>query len=96
MMGIVNDDQLPPLPQPDAKGRFPAIEYARASLARNFIRDRRSVGLTQQRLADLCELRQETIARLETGKHTASPATVEKIEQAIEAERKKLARKKGK
>ncbi len=93
---VLDDDQLPPLPQPDAKGRFPAIEYARASLARNLIRDRKSVGLTQQRLADLCGIRQETIARLETGKHTASPATVEKIEQAIEAERKKLARQKGK
>jgi len=92
---VLDDDQLPPLPVPDAKGRFPAIEYARASLARNLIRDRKSVGLTQQRLADLSGLRQETIARLETGKHSASPKTVDAIEKALYAERQKQTRSKG-
>ena len=42
---------LPALPKPDANGRFPAIEYTRVSLARNLIRDRKSVGLSQERLA---------------------------------------------
>ena len=93
---VLDDDQLPPLPEPDKQGRFPAIEFARASLARNLIRDRKSVGLTQQRLADLAGVRQETIARLETGRHTASVATVEKLDKAIDAERKRLNRRQKK
>ncbi|MBI5759048.1 MAG: helix-turn-helix domain-containing protein [Planctomycetales bacterium] len=84
------------MPVADKHGRFPAIEYARASLARNLIRDRKTVGLTQQRLADLAGLRQETIARMEAGKHTASVATVQKIDRAIESERKRLAQRKAK
>ena len=31
---------LPELPKPDADGNYPAVEYARASLARKIIRDR--------------------------------------------------------
>jgi len=93
---VRDDDKLPPLPVADKHGRFPAIEYARASLARNLIRDRKTVGLTQQRLADLSGLRQETIARMEAGKHTASVATVQKIDRAIESERKRLAQRKAK
>ena len=44
------EDELPPLPKPDKHGRFPALEYARISLARDLIRDRKGVGLSQQRL----------------------------------------------
>ena len=42
---MADDAILPPLPPPDANGRFPAVEYSRISLARNLIRDRKSVGL---------------------------------------------------
>ena len=49
----VEDEELPPLPKPDKHGRFPALQYARISLARDLIRDRTGVGLSQQRLADL-------------------------------------------
>ena len=93
---VRDDDKLPPLPAPDKHGRFPAIEYARASLARNLIRDRKSVGLMQQRLAELAGVRQETIARLESGKYTASVKTVDRIDRAIQAERQRLARRKAK
>lgn len=90
------EDDLPPLPESYKHGRFPAIEYARASLARNLIRDRESVALTQQRLAKLAGVRQETIARLESGKHTASVKTVDRIDRAIQAERRRLAQRKAK
>ena len=40
--------ELPPLPRPDAQGNYPAVEYARASLARKIIRDRVAVGLSQR------------------------------------------------
>jgi hypothetical protein len=46
-----------PRPKADKQGRFPALEYARASLARDVIRDRRAAGLTQQELAELAGTR---------------------------------------
>ena len=57
--------------KPDKNGRVPALEYARISLARDLIRDRKAVGLSQQKLAALAGIRQETLSRIETGKHTA-------------------------
>jgi DNA-binding XRE family transcriptional regulator len=85
---VVEDDALPPLPKPDKHGRFPALEYARISLARDLIRDRKGVGLSQQRLADMAGIRQETLSRIETGRHTASQKTIDKIMQVIEAQRR--------
>ena len=35
--------ELPPLPQADAQGNYPAVAYSRASLARKIIRDRVAV-----------------------------------------------------
>ena len=93
---IGDDDVLPALPPPDAKGRFPAVEYTRISLARNLIRDRKAAGLSQERLAELAGVRQETISRLETGKHSASPRTIEKLDKAIAAACKRLAKARGK
>ncbi len=69
---------------------FPALQYARISLARDLIRDRTGVGLSQQRLADLAGVRQETLSRIETGRHTASQRTIDKIMRAIEAERRRV------
>jgi DNA-binding XRE family transcriptional regulator len=83
------DEELPELPKPDKHGRFPALEYARLSLARDLIRDRKGAGLSQQRLADLAGIRQETLSRIETGKHSATPRTVDKIMRVIEAERRR-------
>lgn len=78
------DDDLPPLPKPDKKGDFPALEYARISLARDIIRDRRAAGLTQKELADLVGTRQETISRIESGKQTASVKLVDKIDRVLQ------------
>jgi predicted transcriptional regulator len=76
------------LPKPDKHGRFPALQYARISLARDLIRDRKGVGLSQQQLADLAGIRQETLSRIETGRHTASQRTIDKIMQVIETARR--------
>ena len=84
------DEELPALPKPDKHGRFPALQYARISLARDLIRNRKGAGLSQQRLADLASVRQETLSRIENGKQTASPRTVDKIMRVIEAERRRL------
>ncbi len=84
-----DDEGLPPLPKPDKSGRIPALEYARVSLARDLIRDRKRAGLSQQKLAELAGVRQETISRIETGKHTASPKTVDNIMKVIESRKKR-------
>jgi predicted transcriptional regulator len=87
----LSDHDLPPLPKPDKHGNFPAIEYARVSLARDIIRDRRAAGLTQQELAKLAGTRQETISRVESGKYTASAKLVDRIDRAL----KKAVSKRG-
>lgn len=74
---------LPSLPKPDEHGRFPAIEYARVSLARDIIRDRRAAGLTQAELAALARTRQETISRIESGKYTASHRLIDRLDRAL-------------
>jgi DNA-binding XRE family transcriptional regulator len=79
----LNDDDLPPLPKPDKRGNFPAVEYARVSLARDIIRDRRAAGLTQRELAKLAGTRQETISRIESGNYTASVKLVDRIDRAL-------------
>ena len=75
--------RLPPLPKPDCDGNYPALEYVRASIARDIIRERKALGLTQEQLAKLSGVRQETICRLETGLHSPTVRTVEKIERAL-------------
>ena len=64
---VIEDDDLPPLPEPDDRGRVPAIEFTRISLARDIIRDRKAAGLSQGALADLAGMRQETVSRIESG-----------------------------
>ena len=71
------------LPKPDAQGNYPAVEYARASLARKIIRDRVAAGLNQRELATMAGVRVETLCRIETGKHTPSVPTVDKIDRAL-------------
>ena len=77
------ESQLPPLPPADAEGHRPALEYIRASIARDIIKERRALGLSQKRLAELAGLRQETLSRLESGKHSPTVRTVEKIDCAL-------------
>jgi len=77
------ESRLPPLPPADAKGNRPALDYLRASIARDIIRQRRALGLTQEQLAELAGLRQETLSRLESGKHSPTVRTVEKIDLAL-------------
>ena len=77
------ETQLPPLPAADAKGNRPALRYIQVSIARDIIKERRALGLSQERLAELAGLRQETLSRLESGKHSPTVRTVEKIDAAL-------------
>jgi DNA-binding XRE family transcriptional regulator len=74
---------LPPLPEPDADGNYPAVEYARASLARKIIRDRAAVGLSQRAMAKAAGISFEHLCRIETGKHIPSVPTIDKIDRAL-------------
>jgi DNA-binding XRE family transcriptional regulator len=86
----VPDDDLPALPKPDRRGRVPAVEFSRVSLARDLICQRKAAGLSQQQLADAARVRQETISRIESGKHSVTIKTWDKVFKALEtAQRKK-------
>jgi DNA-binding XRE family transcriptional regulator len=74
---------LPPLPAADREGNRPALEFLQASIARDIVKQRRALGLTQEQLAELAGIRQETLCRLETGKVAPNVRTVEKIERAL-------------
>jgi DNA-binding XRE family transcriptional regulator len=76
---------LPPLPPPDKNGRYPAVAYGRASLARDIIKDRVAAGLTQRELAGRAGISVETLCRIETGKHTPSVPTLDKIDRVLKA-----------
>lgn len=93
------DDGLPVFPPADSQGRFPAVDYARVSLARDVIRDRRAAGLTQTELAKLARTRQETISRIESGKYSASVKLIDKIDRALQsklsARAKRVAKRKS-
>ena len=75
---------LPPWPPADAEGSRPALEFVRVSIARDIINERTALGLTQQELAKLAGIRQETLCRLETGKQAPNVRTVDKIDQALQ------------
>jgi len=74
----------PALPRPDAQGNYPAVEYARVSLARKIIKARRLAGLSQAELARRAAIRPETLNRIEKGKTSADTATIAKVERALE------------
>ncbi len=90
--GLAKVAEMPALPALDADGNYPAIDYARASIARDLVRDRAEAGLTQRELARLAGIRFETLCRIETGKHTASTATIAKLDQALRKSGKSTAR----
>ena len=88
--------KLPEYPPADAKGNRPAVAFARTSISRSIIEDRLAAGLSQEELARLSDVRQETISRLESGKHSPTLRTVEKIDRALQLARKGSLAKRGK
>lgn len=73
----------PELPLADANGNANAIDFARASIARTLASSRKAAGLSQGALAKLAGLRTETISRIESGKHTPTVDTLERIDKAL-------------
>lgn len=85
---------MPALPEPDERGYYPAVEYARVSLARRIIDDRIKLGLSREQLAILAGMRLSTLNRIESGKVTPSVASIDKIDLALKAAQKKKSRSK--
>jgi ribosome-binding protein aMBF1 (putative translation factor) len=83
LTGLARVAEMPAVPTPDAEGNYPAVEYARTSIARDVVRERVELGLSQRDLAHLAGVRVETLCRIETGKHTASTATLAKLDRAL-------------
>jgi ribosome-binding protein aMBF1 (putative translation factor) len=75
---------VPALPSADADGNYPAQETLRAILARQIIRRREAVGWTQAELAGRAGVRQETVSRIETGRHAPNISTVDKLDRALQ------------
>jgi DNA-binding XRE family transcriptional regulator len=92
---LIGDAGLPPLPPADKDGSRNAIEFARAAIGRRLITDRRAAGLSQEQLAKLAGVRQETISRIESGKHTATIRVINKLDAAIRKSAKSRSRKAG-
>jgi HTH-type transcriptional regulator/antitoxin HipB len=74
---------LAEMPQPDADGYYPAAQTLRAIIAHQIAERRRKAGLSQVELARRAGVRQETVSRLESGKHAPTVRTVEKIDRAL-------------
>lgn len=73
----------PVLPEPDADGNYPASETLRVILAQQIAERRQRANLSQAELAKRAGLRQETVSRLESGKHAPTVRTVEKIDRVL-------------
>lgn len=74
---------VPPLPDKLANGNYPGIAALEASIARNIVRERESVGLSQKQLAQAAGIRVEILNRAERGVTVPSMRTLTKIEHAL-------------
>jgi ribosome-binding protein aMBF1 (putative translation factor) len=85
----------PDMPTPDADGNYPALAALDVLQARDILRARRKLGLSQVELARRAGVRPETLNRIEHGRNVASVPTIAKIERALQKAEKELARKTG-
>jgi hypothetical protein len=85
LAAAVEDADGPPLPKFDERGRAPALEYARASLARKLIVRRRKAGWTVEQLARNAKVRADVVRNLERGEANTSVAAVDRIDRALKS-----------
>jgi len=86
MRGKTSGDEygLPALPEKLPNGNYPAVEYARAVTARDIIRARRALGLSQKELAQQAGVRVEVLNRIERAKMNASPKVMGKLDAVLD------------
>lgn len=75
----------PELPSPDARGNYPALQALAVVQARDILRARRRLGLSQAELARRAGIRPETLNRIEQGRNKPSVPTIAKIDRALKA-----------
>jgi DNA-binding XRE family transcriptional regulator len=80
---LIAEPHLPAYPPLATDYTRNALESIRVSIAHKLIEDRRNAGLTQQQLADLSGVRQETISRIESAQRTLTESTMNKLTKAI-------------
>jgi predicted transcriptional regulator len=71
------------MPAPDADGNYPVLASLDVLQARDILRARRKLGLSQVDLARRAGIRAETLNRIEHGKNTPSVPTIAKIDRAL-------------
>jgi DNA-binding XRE family transcriptional regulator len=76
-------DEPPQSPPVEADSASNAIGVGRAVVAQRLIADRLAAGLSQQRLAKLACVRQETIALIESEQQSATLRVIGKLDKAI-------------
>ena len=84
---------MPSLPSMGPDGNYPALEYARASLARDIISTHRRLGLSQVELARRAGIPPESLNRVERARTNPTIKTVEKIDRALKAAEKTAAKR---
>src|SRR5207237_2506910 len=77
----------PDLPVPDANGNYPALEALAVIQARDILRARRKLGLSQAEVARRAGVRPETLNRIEHGRNKPSVPTIAKIDRALKKAR---------
>lgn len=82
---LTGEPPEPELPPANERDNYPALDTMRALLARDIIRSRRALGWSQAELARKAGVRAETLNRIEQGRHSASVATIEKLDNALKA-----------
>jgi len=92
LLGLEKVAGMPPLPEANEHGNYPAVEYLRATIGRSLVRDRVELGMTQRELAESAGVRVETLCRIETGRHTASTATIAKLDRALKRAKERTAK----
>lgn len=80
---LAGEPSEPLVPKPDARGFYPAREATDALIARDILRSRRWLGLTQAELARRAGIRTETLNRIERGARSPNVATLAKIDRAL-------------
>lgn len=80
---LIHEAALPPMPEPDARGFYPAVESLRAMTARELICERLSLELTRAELARLAGVRASTVERAESGNDSITPRAQRKLDAAL-------------
>ena len=73
----------PPMPARGADGTYPALAAMAVSLARDILRSRRRLGMSQAELARRARIPLKTLDRIEQGKSKPNVRIIDRIDRAL-------------